>query len=326
MFHDVHCMEQHIHATVPLYAGGVTSRRGAAAKPSDARDESLADRVARVAPTLTAAERRVADVVLGADRVVAFGTVAAVAEAAGAGAATVVRTAAKLGFSGFTDLQAELRRGFGGRAGLTGEHVSEGEPGGAGGVDAVLEMALLNLRRTLEAVDMAAVESLADEVADLRHDVVVVAGEKSRSIAEHLACELGALRPRVSALSGNPVAVAGALAQYERGDLILVVGLRPYDHWLVGLAHEARARGLRTAVITDSALSPLVGGAPGGGGAEYCFVVSCASAGPFASHVGVVVLSDLIVTTATQRLRRVATDRLERAESARRRCGVLIES
>ena len=51
---------------------------------------------------LTAAERRVAQVVLARPQLVGFGTVADLAEAASAGAATVVRLAAKLGFDGFT--------------------------------------------------------------------------------------------------------------------------------------------------------------------------------------------------------------------------------
>ena len=49
-------------------------------------------------------------VVLERPQLVGFGTVADLAEAAGAGAATVVRLAAKLGFDGFSALQASVQR------------------------------------------------------------------------------------------------------------------------------------------------------------------------------------------------------------------------
>ena len=42
-------------------------------------------------------------------QLVAFGTVAELAAAAGAGAATVVRLATKLGFDGFTELQSSVQ-------------------------------------------------------------------------------------------------------------------------------------------------------------------------------------------------------------------------
>ena len=67
-------------------------------------------RVRDAGPQLTAAERRVAAVVLERPQLVGFGTVADLAEAASAGAATVVRLAAKLGFEGFSALQASIQR------------------------------------------------------------------------------------------------------------------------------------------------------------------------------------------------------------------------
>src|SRR3954453_10126069 len=66
----------------------------------------VADRIGQASAALTPAERRVAEVVLAHPQLVAFGTVADLAERSGSGAATVVRLATKLGFDGFTALQA----------------------------------------------------------------------------------------------------------------------------------------------------------------------------------------------------------------------------
>ena len=76
---------------------------------STIRTVEVEDRIARTSATLTPAERRVAEVVLDRPQLVAFGTVAELAEAASSGAATVVRLASKLGFDGFTGLQHSVQ-------------------------------------------------------------------------------------------------------------------------------------------------------------------------------------------------------------------------
>ncbi|HZY07265.1 MAG TPA: hypothetical protein VFE69_05950, partial [Ilumatobacteraceae bacterium] len=70
----------------------------------------VADRIGKSSTSLTNAERRVAEVVLANPQLVAFGTVADLAESAGSGAATVVRLATKLGFEGFSALQASIQQ------------------------------------------------------------------------------------------------------------------------------------------------------------------------------------------------------------------------
>src|SRR5918995_215898 len=70
----------------------------------------VAGRIATASAQLTVAERRVAQAVLEHPHLVAFGTVADLAAEAGAGAATVVRLAAKLGFDGFSALQSSVQR------------------------------------------------------------------------------------------------------------------------------------------------------------------------------------------------------------------------
>ncbi len=70
--------------------------------------------VARSA-SLTPSERRIGETVLASPQFVAFGTVADVAEAARVGTATVVRFAVKLGFDGYTELQASVQHDLAGQ-------------------------------------------------------------------------------------------------------------------------------------------------------------------------------------------------------------------
>ena len=64
---------------------------------------------------LTPTERRLAESLLAAPQLVAFGTVAEFAAAARSGTATVVRFATKLGYDGYSDLQASVQRDLTGR-------------------------------------------------------------------------------------------------------------------------------------------------------------------------------------------------------------------
>jgi DNA-binding MurR/RpiR family transcriptional regulator len=73
-------------------------------------EHDVAERIRERTERLTVAERRVAETVLADPKVVGFGTVAELAARSGAGAATVVRLATKLGYDGFTDLQESVRR------------------------------------------------------------------------------------------------------------------------------------------------------------------------------------------------------------------------
>ncbi|MGB8862403.1 MAG: hypothetical protein WCC60_24320, partial [Ilumatobacteraceae bacterium] len=85
----------------------------------------VAERIGQANTSLTPAERRVAEVVLEQPQLVAFGTVAELAEASGSGAATVVRLASKLGYDGFTGLQASVQHALAGQLRPAAERIRE---------------------------------------------------------------------------------------------------------------------------------------------------------------------------------------------------------
>ena len=102
----------------------------------------VAERIGRANTTLTPAERRVAEVVLDRPQLVAFGTVADLAEAAASGAATVVRLAGKLGYDGFTGLQASVQHALAGQLRPAAERIRE-----PGATDAIGNPACIDATR-----------------------------------------------------------------------------------------------------------------------------------------------------------------------------------
>ncbi len=266
------------------------------------------ERVKEAGPQLTAAERRVAQVVIERPQLVGFGTVADLAEAAGAGAATVVRLAAKLGFDGFSALQVSIQEDLARQLRPAAERIRE--LGGDQPIERHRAAELSNVQATLDAVDTDTLEAVVDLLADLGRDVHVLAGEAERGIAAQFAYELAALRPGVRLLSGSEVLVRRDLALSDPGAVVVAVDLRRYERWVLNTAAQATEAGHRLVALSDGVLSPLAMAA------GHSFVVSAASVSAFDSHVGTLALLNLIVANTAERLKESAADRLQRVESS----------
>lgn len=277
----------------------------------------MEERIAKAGATLTPAERRVAEVVLERPQLVAFGTVAELADAAGSGAATVVRLASKLHYDGFTGLQAAVQHGLARQLRPAAERIRE--PAATDAIARHLDLEIDNVATTLRAVDPAALERLVSQLADPRRRIFVLSGDASLGVARQMLGDLQALRDGATLIDGNDVAVRRAVSQLHDGDLVLALDLRRYDRWVVDSARQARERGAWIAALTDSLLSPLAEVA------DQTFTVAAAGGGPFDSHVGTLALCNLMVAGVADRLRAHATERLDRAEAAWRAAGALTD-
>ncbi len=267
-----------------------------------------ADRIGQASASLTPAERRVAEVVLDHPQLVAFGTVADLAEQSGSGAATVVRLATKLGFDGFTALQASVQHDLARQLRPAAERIRE--PAATDAIANHLSLELDNVRSTLSALDGDALSDAVSHLADAARRVFVLSGDASQGVATQLVADLSALRDRVGLIGGNDVAVRRQIALLDPADVVVLLDVRRYDRWLVEAAREARQIGVWALAVTDSLLSPLAAMA------ERTLVVAAAGGGPFDSHVGTLALFNLLVAGVADRLRAAATDRLDRAEAA----------
>jgi DNA-binding MurR/RpiR family transcriptional regulator len=274
--------------------------------------------VARSA-SLTPSERRIGETVLASPQLVAFGTVADVAEAARVGTATVVRFAVKLGFDGYTDLQASVQHDLAGQLRPAVERIRDQATADDAVIDRHVGVEVGNVRATLDAVDADVLRSVVARLADDTRAVLVLSGVASRGVAVQFVGDLEQLRPAVRLLDGNGIDIIRTLALAGGDATLVVLDLRRYERWLLDAANLARERGVWIAAISDSVLSPL------STLAHASFVVSAASAGPFDSHVGTLALLNLLVVDVAVARRHDATVRLDLLEAAWRDADALTD-
>lgn len=285
--------------------------------PTTLRDVEVEERIGKAGASLTPAERRVAEVVLAQPQLVAFGTVADLAEAASSGAATVVRLASKLGFDGFTGLQASVQHALANQLRPAAERIRE--PAATDVIGRHQQLEMENVVTTLGALSAEAMADVVDHLADVSARVLVLSGDASLGVARQLVGDLCSLRDGVTVVDGNDVAVRRAVALARQGDVLMVLDLRRYDRWVIDAAKAARQNGVWIVAVTDSLLSPLASLA------ERTLTVAAAGGGPFDSHVGTLALANVLVAGVADRLRVHAADRLDRTEAAWRAGSSLVE-
>lgn len=279
-------------------------------------DMPLAELIAQHSATLTPSERRVAEMLLQQPQLVAFGTVADLANAAEAGVATVVRLSSKLGFSGFSALQSALQQSMASQLLPAAVRIKEHSNSS---VSQQMQLEIHNIQQTLERLDGAVLEAVIERLSQIKSSVALLSGNASAGVAQQFIEDLSALRPNVQYLSGNPVQVGRSIAQLGANDVLLVLDLRRYDAWLIHAVKMAHEQGVRIIAIADSVLSPLAQYA------EFTLIVAAAGAGPFDSHVGTLALFNVINAGVAQRLKSSASQRLERSENAWHGANLLVE-
>ncbi|MEO6653926.1 MAG: MurR/RpiR family transcriptional regulator [Ilumatobacteraceae bacterium] len=267
----------------------------------------VAERIREHSADLTAAERRVAEVVLAAPQSVGFGTVADLARSAQVGAASVVRLASKLGFDGFSELQHAVQRELTQQLRPAAERIQDSDLGSRSD-QVALELA--NVRATLTGIDDGALASLVERLADLDRPVVILSGHASAGVAQQFASQLQQLRPGVQVVAGSDVLVRRDLAVLAPSATAIVVDLRRYERWVLEAHRLIADRSIWSAGVTDSMLSPVASVA------DVAFVVDAASTGPFDSYVGVLSLLNLVTADLATRLKESAAQRLAVVEAA----------
>lgn len=248
-----------------------------------------------------------AEVVVADRELVAFGTVAQVAAAAGSSGASVVRLADRLGFAGFKGMQEAVQSELSGRLRPAVEKIRR--PASSDLLSDAAAAAATAVHSTLAGVDRKDWAVAAGLLARRRSRVLVLSGDAGAGVARQAVTHLSMLRDGVSELGGSTVAVGRQLAGANAGDVVLCIDLPRHDRWVLDAVAAAHGRGLIVVAVTDSPLSPLAGMA------EVAFAAASPDIGPFDSYVALLALVEALVAAVAARLKESAVQHLDSIEA-----------
>lgn len=235
---------------------------------------------------------------------VALGSLARFADAAGVSGPTILRLIGKLGYSGYPEFRAQLHEELASRLSTPLDH-PEAE---AGEDDSILMRSyrqfVVAARETWSGIKIEDIAAAVELLVDPARPVVIVGGTFTAEIAKHMVTYLGLLRGEVAEVP--PEDRSRRVALLDCGDRTTVVAFdyRQYQPETVAFAHQARSRGARIVLICDRPLSPIASSA------DVVLPVSTEGLPPFDSLIGGYMVTDTLVSAAAERLGAAARSRL----------------
>ncbi|MEU7697095.1 MurR/RpiR family transcriptional regulator [Streptomyces sp. NPDC039028] len=289
---------------------------------------TLADEIRSRLGELSPAERKVARILLAGYPAAVFETVATIAERAGVSAPTVLRCASRLGYKGFPDLQAVLRKELDARNAspitlYTAVETAEREatPSQQGSSAAHLgERSALVRNAVSQTFDEVAPHEFEDAVsllADPKRRVHLAGGRFTHLLAEYLGLHLMQFRDQVSLLPHKDVERTSFLTQLTRRDVTVLFDYRRYEADKTLIAELARERGGKVVVFTDPWLSPAAAHA------DVVLITQVSSDSPYDSLTPAMAIVESLVAAVLERVGGEGHERMKEAERIARRTGLL---
>ncbi|MEJ2442738.1 MAG: MurR/RpiR family transcriptional regulator [Exilibacterium sp.] len=211
-------------------------------------------------PSMSKRLQQVAAYILENPKMVAFETIAVIAEEMKVPPSTLIRFASALDFSGFNELKNIVKEDMLEQTSNYSNRIRllRGQDDWHG--DALLNrFAKANrdaLRYMEETISEEDIHRAIDMLAQAKHIFLLGSG-RAYTIATYLHYALNHMDKKVFLISGAGGMFREQLSNVERGDLLLAVSYSPYASNTCELATEAARNGVSILSITDSPVSPL---------------------------------------------------------------------
>lgn len=258
--------------------------------------------ISMVSDRLTKTERRIAEAVLEEPTLLAFGTVSDLATQVGTSRPSIVRFATKLGFKGFTELQAFVRQGLSAELSRPADRIRSENNGS----QEVREKLVAAVESVYEVEEQGRFREFSELIVAANR-VWIVTGETSRAGGYALHSGLSMIREDVHFLREH--SVASDLTDTGPDDVAIVFDFQRYRRASIMTAKTLDSLGVTVLAITDGPLSPLTSVTR-----HWCQLPVMA-VGPFDSSVPAVTAAELLVAQVTRDLKASARKRIDRIES-----------
>jgi len=259
---------------------------------------------------LTRAERQLSHSLLENYPVSGLGSITTVAHNAGVSTPTVARMVQKIGFTGFPEFQAALRKEV--EATISdpiakhdkwvdqapNEHI----------VNKFTVAVIDNIRHSLGQLDIDMFEKSCELMADTDRSLFVVGGRITRALADYFFLHMQVLRKDVTHIQSISNAWPHYLLDIKKDDVIVIFDVRRYENSTLKLAEMAAERGATIILFTDQWLSPIAKFA------DHTFSLKIVVPSAWDSSVTTMLLMETIIADVQQRTWPDTRERMEELE------------
>ncbi len=221
--------------------------------------KTIADRLRAFSDNLTRAERQLAASILENYPVSGLGTITTVAQNADVSTPTVARMVQKLGFKGFPQFQAELRKEL--QAKISGPIAKHDTWAGKAPDGHILnrftEAVIENISQSLAQIEPDEFDAACALLADPDRAIFVVGGRITRALADYFFLHMQVLRPQVTNIQSISNAWPHYMLDVKAGDVVVIFDVRRYENSTLKLAEMAAEKGAKIILFTDQWRSPI---------------------------------------------------------------------
>lgn len=208
---------------------------------------------------LTRKERKFADVLLSNYPVAGLASITDAAQSADVSTPTVLRTAKKLGFDGYTSFQVALRAELEEtlKNPIAKRKSWSEEAPETHFLNQFANAVTDNLSGTLRQIDHRQFDAVSALLCDMDRKVSIVGGRLTHAVAEYFATHLSVIRPDVTMLPGSSSQWPHYFLDAKKNDILVIFDVRRYEANLSDLAKIAANRKISIVLFTDQWMSPI---------------------------------------------------------------------
>jgi len=211
-------------------------------------------------PSLSKRLQQVAAYILEHPQVVAFETIAVIAEDIKVPPSTLIRFASAIGLSGFNDLKSIVKEDFLEHTVNYSNRIQLMRSQNDWHSDDMLtRFARANreaLRHLEETTSKEDINKAVDMLNKARH-IFILGNGRAHTVATYLHYTLNHIDKKVFLINGTGNMFREQMSNVERGDLLFAISYTPYSSNTCELSAQAANRGVTVLSITDSPVSPL---------------------------------------------------------------------
>ena len=218
----------------------------------------IRDRIEANAERMTASERKLAATLLADYPYSGLSSIQKLAEHAEVSPPSISRFVAKIGLPGYQEFQDQLMTELkeGQRSPVQVHQRGRSIEGGY--LSDFISRAAAQMSVSADAITEAQFDRICQLLINPKHDVYVLGGRISNTIAQHISFHLRQSRSGVYHLPDNSEDWPEYLLRMKQGDVLFLVDFRRYQRALEDLADKAVERvGARVILMTDKWMSPI---------------------------------------------------------------------